>query len=562
MKITDDSTKAAAIIDLQISKQEQYDAKNLQLKTFMLNMKSKLAKHDSSQLSTQGDIQLDIDAIAEYQLELEANAALMADVKSLSLDLAQCQSINTNQFELEFNNLESDASNIMQTINLKQGEFQASYSQWDLFLQAGEESRACILELKSIMAMEEPVGPELEQQFELLSNQRQYVYDTCQSSVAALTTLSNALIDRAGPDAMAIVLSGVGEIQGDWEESAEASNQQAARMQASLTDWSEFNVALGELLDWVHEADSEVSTDIPVITGGNQLQQLHDKQQMLKGSMEQKDALYEAVCDKGSFYINNCNNPELERTLDTMMDSLDTKWRNVENKLPSRSENLECLLSTWLEIEEGARELKEWLRDAEVVIPGDDLSVSTGNVDDTAADLIRYKNFTEELKERQCHLHDLKQKLDIIEVDDTSDELGVLFETIRTLDTNLEVVQGNTLSWRQNLESSANLWNPVSGADDSMIAQELSKLSDQQCLLQDAVTNLNMRVVDALNQPKADSPWCWRILRWLLILLFLYFIFFAIAAWMPDRGCPGRTWKWWDAWTPRLTLRSYRPLPH
>jgi len=61
---------------------------------------------------------------------------------------------------------------------------------------------------------------------------------------------------------------------------------------------------------------------------------------------------------------------------------------------------------------------------------------------------------------------------------------------------------------------------------------------------------------------KADSPWCWRILRWLLILLFLYFIFFAIAAWMPDRGCPGRTWKWWDTWTPRLTLRSYRPLPH
>lgn len=35
----------------------------------------------------------------------------------------------------------------------------------------------------------------------------------------------------------------------------------------------------------------------------------------------------------------------------------------------------------------------------------------------------------------------------------------------------------------------------------SMIAQELSKLSDQQCLLQDAVTNLNLRVVDALNQP-------------------------------------------------------------
>ena len=47
----------------------------------------------------------------------------------------------------------------------------------------------------------------------------------------------------------------------------------------------------------------------------------------------------------------------------------------------------------------------------------------TGNVDDTAADLIRYKNFTEELKERQCHLHDLKQKLDIIEVDDTSGQL-------------------------------------------------------------------------------------------------------------------------------------------
>ena len=36
MKITDDSTKAAAIIDLQISKQEQYDAKNLQLKTFRI----------------------------------------------------------------------------------------------------------------------------------------------------------------------------------------------------------------------------------------------------------------------------------------------------------------------------------------------------------------------------------------------------------------------------------------------------------------------------------------------------------------------------------------------
>lgn len=172
MKITDEGTKAASIIDLQINKQEQYQAKTLQLSQFMLKMKSKLGKHDSCQLSTQADIQLDIDAIAEYQLELEANTILMAEVKSLSLELAQCQSINMNQFEQDFNNIESEANSVMSTINVKQQDFQSSYQQWDLFLQAGEESRACILELKALITMEDPVGPELEQQFELLTNQR------------------------------------------------------------------------------------------------------------------------------------------------------------------------------------------------------------------------------------------------------------------------------------------------------------------------------------------------------------------------------------------------------
>ena len=50
-----------------------------------------------------------------------------------------------------------------------------------------------------------------------------------------------------------------------------------------------------------------------------------------------------------------------------------------------------------------------------------------GSVDDTAADLIRYKNFAEELRERRCNLHDLKAKLQDIEYEEDSGKSHVQF---------------------------------------------------------------------------------------------------------------------------------------
>ena len=45
-------------------------------------------------------------------------------------------------------------------------------------------------------------------------------------------------------------------------------------------------------------------------------------------------------------------------------------------------------------------------------------------------------------------------------------ELKQLLGVFDDLDKNLEGVKDNTLSWRQNLEDSANLWNVVSPGDD------------------------------------------------------------------------------------------------
>lgn len=207
--------------------------------------------------------------------------------------------------------------------------------------------------------------------------------------------------------------------------------------------------------------------------------------------------------------------------------------------------------------------MREWLNDAKVAIPGDDLSVQSGSVDETAADLIRYKNFAEELRERRCNLHDLKAKLGNIEYEEESGELKKLFETFEELDRNLEGVKDNTLSWRQTLEESANLWNTVSPGDDSMIAQELNKLSNQQCMLADAVTSLNNKIGDVLKKPPQQSSWCSSALRWILGLLLSYFILYTFMLWLWDNGrCPGRSWRWWQHLAPPLSLKAYHPQPH
>merc|ERR1712176_687108 len=304
-----------------------------------------------------------------------------------------------------------------------------------------------------------------------MGKQRKLLYDACQGRVLALTNLSKKLVDKAGPDATAILLSELNSVQDEWEDAAEGAAQQEERHNTALSEWADFKNKLDELTLWLEDVQEELSSDIPKITGGKQLQQLNKKQEDLEEGIRTRDALYEELCEKGTFYINNCHFPELE----DRMDNLDTRWKIVEEEIPNRSENINALLSVWQDIDEGTRELKQWLNDAKVAIPaGDELSVHSGSVDDTAADLIRYKNFAEELRERRCNLHDLKAKLQDIEYEEDSGELKQLLGVFEDLDKNLEGVKDNTLSWRQNLEDSANLWNVVSPGDDSMIAQELN----------------------------------------------------------------------------------------
>ena len=55
-------------------------------------------------------------------------------------------------------------------------------------------------------------------------------------------------------------------------------------------------------------------------------------------------------------------------------------------------------------------------------------------------------------------------------------ELKKLFETFDDLDKNLEGVKDNTLSWRQTLEDSANLWNCVSPGDDRLVVVMVTRV--------------------------------------------------------------------------------------
>ena len=43
---------------------------------------------------------------------------------------------------------------------------------WDAFRQGAEESKACVAELKELLQQEDPIGPDLEDNFEEISKQR------------------------------------------------------------------------------------------------------------------------------------------------------------------------------------------------------------------------------------------------------------------------------------------------------------------------------------------------------------------------------------------------------
>lgn len=65
--------------------------------------------------------------------------------------------------------------------------------------------------------------------------------------------------------------------------------------------------------------------------------------QHLETGIRTRDALFEELCEKGTYYINNCDYPDLEQR----MDNLDTAWRVVEQEIPDRSENITALLTVW-----------------------------------------------------------------------------------------------------------------------------------------------------------------------------------------------------------------------
>ena len=53
---------------------------------------------------------------------------------------------------------------------------------WEAFRLAAEESRACIAELKELLQQDDPIGPDLEENFEEISKQRvSFVIDNVSS---------------------------------------------------------------------------------------------------------------------------------------------------------------------------------------------------------------------------------------------------------------------------------------------------------------------------------------------------------------------------------------------
>ena len=53
-----------------------------------------------------------------------------------------------------------------------QGQYEAAVEDWDAFRQGAEESKACVAELKELLQQDDPIGPDLEDNFEEISKQR------------------------------------------------------------------------------------------------------------------------------------------------------------------------------------------------------------------------------------------------------------------------------------------------------------------------------------------------------------------------------------------------------
>ena len=61
---------------------------------------------------------------------------------------------------------------------------------------------------------------------------------------------------------------------------SEGAAQQEARHNTALADWQDFKIRLDELTMWLEDVQEELSSDIPKITGGKQLEELNSKQQV------------------------------------------------------------------------------------------------------------------------------------------------------------------------------------------------------------------------------------------------------------------------------------------
>eukprot|EP00116_Pleurobrachia_bachei_P000430 sb/3460692/ len=218
LRVTDESSKARGEISAQAELHAQFREKSEELKAWITEIRTKVSEFDPNDIETPATLSNDIQAIRAVAIEAEQGAAAMASVRDIGLRL---QAIDSSaEYGPILDSMGDALGKVTSAINKKTSQFEEVSEDWETFRASVDEVRACVVELQELLQADDPIGPELEEAYEDITKRRKLLYDTCQGSMATVSNLGKKLVNRAGADATAILLSELNEAKDLWEETA------------------------------------------------------------------------------------------------------------------------------------------------------------------------------------------------------------------------------------------------------------------------------------------------------------------------------------------------------
>lgn len=227
--------------------------------------------------------------------------------------------------------------------------------------------------------------------------------------------------EKESPDAQ-IIKTDLVALQERVATLKSSAESQAASVSQDLQTWKTYKSSLEQITPSVQQAELKVQSGLP---------KPKTLDEAIKLQTETKTFTQE--CQTQLQKLREIQSLAAKVDAPDEVDSVRTKLFNVQETTTQWNQKLDKLVSGWVELDKNVQNLENWVTTSQKVLTEKTINVSTPNVDKLEKDLIRLKQFNNEISEQQAKLIGLTQNSDSISYQIAPEGASLIKEQIQTL---------------------------------------------------------------------------------------------------------------------------------